>query len=89
MRDLNPITPIRLSDEDRASLREIVKNLGMSQSFFIRAVIRESIAVIQEQNAAQAPALGVGGRYKSRIDSLPRDGMPPNVEIRSMSRPRK
>lgn len=54
MQAITPITPIRLNDADRAALREVVKTLQMNQSSFIRAVIRESIAIIREENAQKA-----------------------------------
>lgn len=48
------ITPVRLNALDKAALVELAARLGRSQSGVIRALVRETLAILREQDDKSA-----------------------------------
>lgn len=48
------ITPIRLNETDKAMLAELAARLGKNRSDIIRALIRERLAILREQDPQSA-----------------------------------
>jgi Arc/MetJ-type ribon-helix-helix transcriptional regulator len=47
---ITKITPVRLSEPDKAMLAELAARLGKNQSAVIRALIRDRLAILREQD---------------------------------------
>jgi hypothetical protein len=47
----NPSVGIRFNELDKAQLRELAARLNMSQSNVLRGLVRETLAILKEQDA--------------------------------------
>ena len=47
---LHPITPIRMNPKEKADLVKLSKRLKMNQSSTVRALVREALSILNEQD---------------------------------------
>jgi len=47
---ITPSVAIRLNDPDKAALRELAKRLQRNQSETVRVLVRETLAILREQD---------------------------------------